>query len=86
MALLVVPSGYEENRAFATEHELPILVLADTDRAIASAYGIYPGSGAPSESMPQTSGFLIAPDQKVLRIFSEPKLAAHVPELAEALR
>ncbi len=86
MALLVVPSGYNENRAFATEHELPILVLADTDRAIAGAYGLSPTTGAPGERMPQTRGFLIAPDQKVLRVFSDPKLAAHVPELAEALR
>ena len=84
MALLVVQSGYNENRAFATEHELPILVLADTDRAIASAYGLYPAP-APGENTHLTTGFLIAPDQKVLRVFADPQVAAHVPELAGAL-
>jgi peroxiredoxin Q/BCP len=86
MALLVAPTGYNENRAFATEHELPILVLADTDRAIASAYGLYPAANATNESMPPAIGFLVAPDQKVLRVFSNPEVAAHVPELAGALR
>jgi peroxiredoxin len=57
MVLFVTPSETFGNAAYASEHELPFLLLADPERNIAKRLGV-------DAATPR--GFLIAPDRKVL--------------------
>jgi peroxiredoxin len=57
MVLFVTPSESFGNNAYATEHELPFLLLADPDRTIAKQLGV---------DATKPRGFLIAPDRKIL--------------------
>ena len=80
MILIVVPGDYNQNRAFSSEHELPLLLLTDPDRQIASRYGVAGGTRAGTGPGERT-GFLIATDGKISRIFDNPSPTDHVREL-----
>jgi peroxiredoxin len=57
MVLFVTPSESFGNNAYASEHELPFLLLADPERNIARQLGV---------DATKPRGFLIAPDRKIL--------------------
>ena len=80
MILIVVPGDYNQNRAFSSEHELPLLLLTDPDGQIASRYGIA-GAAHAGTSPGERTGFLIATDGKISRIFANPSATGHVREL-----
>lgn len=82
MVLLASPSGYAESRAFATLEELPFLILADAERAVAASFGVpVPSPGAPAPAL----GFLIGTDRRISKVFERPAGEGHVAELSQAL-
>jgi thioredoxin-dependent peroxiredoxin len=76
MALFVAPLGYVESRALASAEQLPFLVLADTDRAIAQAFGVRDASRV---------GFLIGPKLTVARVLGSASGEDYVRDLTSAL-
>lgn len=81
MLLFILPGGYNENRAHASRHELPFLLLADTAGAILSSYGLGPAS---ARAAPPT-GVLVGTDRKIQRVFSGPLQAEHLTALRHEL-
>ncbi len=79
MVIAVVPNSQQENLAFASEHELPLLLVADTDGLIQRSYGIV---AAAAGSPPEHVGWLIGVDRKALRTFVHPAGPDHATELA----
>lgn len=80
MLLFVVPTDYNENRAHATRHELPFLVLADTTGAITRSYGVTTGS-----SPTPPTGVLVGTERRIQRVLAEPSEAEHVSALGREL-
>jgi peroxiredoxin Q/BCP len=79
MAVVIVPSGWNENRAFSTEHGLPLLLLSDRDGAASTAYRT---TEVPS-STPR--GFLVDQDRVIRGIYDPPRAADHVGGLIRDL-
>jgi peroxiredoxin Q/BCP len=80
MLLFVVPTDYNENRAHATRHELPFLVLADTTGSISRSYGLTIGS-----TPARPTGVLVGRDRRIQRVLAEPSEAEHVSALGREL-
>jgi thioredoxin-dependent peroxiredoxin len=62
-------------REFGVLHELPFLLLADADGALARGFGLQPGV---------VTSYLIGKDSKVLEVFTPPS-SAHPTELVRVL-
>ena len=68
------------HKDFATAEELPFLVVADEDHAIARAFGL-----AVSASGSARATFLIGVDRRIIRVFSPMSPEGHAAEIAAAL-
>jgi thioredoxin-dependent peroxiredoxin len=69
------------HQAFAEKHELPFLLLPDTDHKIAQAYGVDTSKGYAARVT-----FVIAPDGKVAKTFPEVKVQGHDAEVLAAVK
>lgn len=72
----------ETQRKFKAEHRLPFELLADSDAAVARAYGVSAMMGA----MARRVTFLITPDGRIARIIEDVKSAQHDEQVLSALR
>lgn len=80
VVLGVSTDDVESHRAFAAEHELPFSLLADTDEAIAKAYGVPIRMGYAKRMT-----FLIDGQGILRRVFEDVDPAVHVDEVLAAL-
>jgi thioredoxin-dependent peroxiredoxin len=76
MVLGVSPEDRLVHSAFASEHHLPFLMLADADRRVRSSFGLKDDA---------LTGFLIGTDRKILQVFQPKTGAEHVAALQKAL-
>jgi peroxiredoxin Q/BCP len=72
----------ETQEKFKAEHKLPFDLIADTDGAVAKAYGALGLGGFMAKRMT----FLINPAGQVVRIIDSVKTGEHDKQVAEALR
>lgn len=76
------------HKNFASKQELPFPLIADTEKSIITAYGIW----GPKKFMGRTydgihrTTFLISEDQKILGIIDKPKTKDHAAEILEILK
>jgi thioredoxin-dependent peroxiredoxin len=82
----VSPDNEKSHLKFATKYELPFTLLADTDRAIAEAYGVWGEKkfmGRKYMGVHRTT-FLIDEKGKIKKIFEKVKPEDHANEVLEA--
>ena len=72
---------------FAAKYDLPFPLLADPDRAMQEAYGVWGQKNLYGRSFTGTkrTSFLIDPDGIVRHVFERPKTAAHTEEVLAKL-
>jgi peroxiredoxin Q/BCP len=87
VVLGVSPDGEASHAAFKQKHDLPFTLLADTDHAVADAYGVWgEKSFAGKTSMGvHRSTFVIGADGNVVRVFLDVKPAEHADQVLDAL-
>ena len=73
---------------FVEKYKLPFLLLADEDKAIVRAYGVWGQKSFMGRKYMGTHRvtFLIGPDQRIKRVWTEVKPQDHAQEILEALR
>lgn len=77
----------ESHERFAQKYDLPFPLVADTDRAIMDAYGVYGEKnlyGKKTMGVKRTT-FLVSPEGTILHVFKRPKTAAHAEEILTKL-
>jgi len=72
----------ESHRKFIAKYNLPFVLLSDTDKKIAVAYG----AAGPHSLVPSRVTFIIGNDGKIARVFPKVSPAEHSAELCRALR
>ena len=83
----ISPQGAKSKRAFAEKFELPFVLLADEDHAVADAYGTWvekQNYGKTYWGVARTT-FLIGPDGHIARVWSTVKPEGHAAEVISAL-
>ena len=72
---------------FARKHDLPFPLVADPDRKVVGAYGVYAEKSFMGRLSMGThrSTFLIGPNQRILKIWPKVKAKTHAAEVREAL-
>ncbi len=84
----VSPDSVTSHQKFRDKFTLPFRLLADTDHAVAEAYGVWglkTFMGREYMGVDRTT-FIIGPDGRIARIFEKVKPAGHALELLDALR
>jgi peroxiredoxin Q/BCP len=83
----VSPDSARKHQNFKTKYELPFTLIADTDRAVAEAYGVWGEKtmfGRKYMGVLRTT-FLIDAQGRIARIFRNVKPEGHAAEVAAAL-
>jgi peroxiredoxin Q/BCP len=83
----VSPDDAGSHRKFRDKYDLPFTLLADTDHAVAEAYGVWGEKkryGRTYEGIFRTT-FLIDGDGKVERVFEKVKPEGHADEVLSAI-
>ena len=83
----VSPQGSASKRAFREKFELPFMLLADEDHAVADAYGSWVEKhnyGKTYWGVARTT-FLIDPDGRIARVWPKVKPEGHAGEVLAAL-
>ena len=77
----------DSHERFAEKYDLGFPLVADTDRAIQEAYGVYGEKNFYGKKIVGTkrTTFLIAPDGTILHVFKRPKTDAHAEEILARL-
>lgn len=82
----VSPDGAASHKKFATKYKLPFTLLADTDKSISEAYGVYGEKkfmGRTYMGVHRTT-FLIDEKGKIKKVFEKVKPEEHASEVLEA--
>jgi len=82
----VSPDSAASHKKFATKYKLPFTLLADTDKAISEAYGVYGEKkfmGRTYMGVHRTT-FLIDEKGKIKKVFEKVKPEEHASEVLEA--
>ncbi|HEY5642925.1 MAG TPA: peroxiredoxin [Woeseiaceae bacterium] len=74
----------DSHKAFAENHGLPFPLLADVDGAVSSAYGVKTRMLGMTVAKRQT--FLVGPDGKIAKHYTEVKPAEHANQVLADLR
>lgn len=88
VVLGVSPDSVESHRKFAGKHELPFTLLADPEKEVIQAYGVWKEKnmyGKKSMGVERTT-VLIDGKGVVRKIFPKVKVAGHVAEVLDALK
>jgi peroxiredoxin Q/BCP len=87
VVLGVSPDSLKSHDKFIAKFELPFVLLADTDHAVAEAYGVWAEKSMYGRTYMgiERSTFVIGPDGKVKAIFRKVKVDGHVDEVLEAV-
>ena len=83
----VSPDDDTSHEKFASKHELPFPLIADPDREIIGAYGVWgekKNYGKTYMGLQRTT-FLIDGDGVIQHVFKRPKTAAHAEEIVSKL-
>lgn len=72
----------ETQQKFKEEYKLPFELLADSNAAVAKAYGVSALMG----NMARRVTFIITPDGKIARVMEDIKTASHDAQVLEALK
>jgi peroxiredoxin Q/BCP len=83
----VSADSVESHRRFKEKYGLPYTLLADTDHAIATAYGVWQQKslfGKKYMGIVRTT-FLIDPDGRIARVFEGVNPLGHAGEVAAAI-
>ncbi len=87
VVLGVSPDGVPSHEKFRAKYRLPFPLLADTDHAVAEAYGAWGEKnmyGRKYQGILRTT-FVIGPDGRVVRVFRKVKPRGHAAEVLAAL-
>ena len=87
VVLGVSTDSVKSHEKFARKHRLPFTLLADEDKKIVEAYGVWGQKSFMGRKYMGTHRvtFLIGPDGKIKRIWREVRPVEHVKEVLEAL-
>jgi len=87
VVLGVSPDDQESHQKFKQKFDLPFTLLADTDHAVADAYGVWGEKTYAGKTYMGVlrSTFVIDGDGNVARIFHDVKPAEHTEQVLEAL-
>lgn len=88
MVLGVSPDSVEKHRRFRKRFKLPFRLVADTDHAVAEAYGVWKEKrlfGHRYMGIVRTT-FLIGARGKILRIWDDIDVLTHADEVAAELQ
>jgi thioredoxin-dependent peroxiredoxin len=83
----ISPQGAQSKKAFREKFGLPFLLLADTDHAVAEAYGSWvekQNYGKTYMGVARTT-FLVGPDGRIARTWSKVRPEGHAAEVIAAL-
>jgi peroxiredoxin Q/BCP len=82
----VSPDGVDSHDRFADKYTLPFPLLADTDHAVAEAYGVWKERSMYGKTFMgiERSTFLIGPDGRIKQIWRKVKPENHAAEVLEA--
>jgi thioredoxin-dependent peroxiredoxin len=83
----ISPDDVESHQRFKAKYGLPMTLLADTDHAIANAYGVWVEKntfGIKRMGIARTT-FLIDPAGRIARVFGKVDPTGHGDEVAAAL-
>jgi peroxiredoxin Q/BCP len=83
----VSPDGVKSHAKFKAKYALPFTLLADTEHAVADAYGVWKEKsmyGRKYMGVERTT-FVIDADGRVARVFEKVKPAGHADEVARAV-
>ncbi|HAR64903.1 MAG TPA: thioredoxin-dependent thiol peroxidase [Lentisphaeria bacterium] len=83
----VSPDGVESHQKFVAKYDLPFQLLADEDRTVIAAYGIW---GEKMNYGKRSMGILrhtyvIGPDGEIRKIFKQVKTAEHAQQILKFL-
>jgi peroxiredoxin Q/BCP len=84
----VSPDSVESHRKFKTKYELPFQLLADEQRQLANAFGVWKEKtmyGRKFMGIERTT-VIVDADGRVARIFPKVSVPGHVSQVEEALR
>jgi thioredoxin-dependent peroxiredoxin len=76
----VSTDSVERHRAFAEKHDFPFILLADTEGALASAYGVL------KDGLAARSTFVLDHDHRVRRAFHDVMPRGHAAQVLNFLR
>ena len=84
----VSPDKEAKHQKFIEKYNLPFDLLADTDNAVAVAYGVWVEKSMYGKKYMgmDRSTFLVGKDGKVVRVWRKVKVAGHVAEVLEAAK
>jgi len=88
VVLGISPDGVPSHEKFRAKYRLPFPLLADTDHAVAGAYGAWGEKsmyGRKYQGILRTT-FLIGPDGRVAQVFQKVKPKGHAAQVLAALR
>ena len=87
VVLGVSPDGEASHAKFREKYDLPFTLLADTDHAVADAYGVWGEKSAYGKTYMgvDRSTFVIDADGNVVKVFRQVKPAEHADQVLEAL-
>lgn len=84
----ISPDGVESHRKFVDKHELPFTLLADVERSVCEAYGVWKEKsmyGRKYMGVERTT-FLIDAEGVIRKIFPRVRVAGHSDKVLEALK
>ena len=87
MVIGVSPDDAKQHRRFKKKFNLPYTLIADTDHAVSTAYGVWQQKsmfGRKYFGIIRTT-FLIAPDGRIARVVSDVAPEGHATEVLAAL-
>ncbi|HKX48575.1 MAG TPA: thioredoxin-dependent thiol peroxidase [Gaiellaceae bacterium] len=87
VVLGVSPDGADSHAKFKEKYGLPFTLLADTDHAVADAYGVWGEKTYAGKTYMgvNRSTFVVDADGKVAKVFPNVKPAEHAEQVLEAL-
>ena len=87
MVLGVSPDDIKSHQKFATKFSLPFPLLADTERQVCEAYGVWGEKSLYGRTFMGVTRatFLIDPEGKVARAWPKVKVQGHVQEILQLL-
>ena len=88
VVLGVSPDSVESHKKFAQEYKLPFTLLADTDKSIAKAYGVWQKKSMMGNIFMGIvrMSFLINPQGKIAKVYEKVKPDIHAKEVIEDLK
>ncbi len=88
VVLGVSPDGEASHSTFKDKYDLPFTLLADTDHAVADAYGVWGEKSYAGKTYMgvDRSTFVIGADGNVAKVFRKVKPAEHADQVLDVLR